>query len=248
LIKEELMTPTQLDYLEDSERMRGTAVILRQGEDERGTYLVLDRTLFYPQGGGQPADRGQIRNADFIFNVEHVGFHDGEVLHYGSFEQGEAASEGVAVELQVDEAVRFYNSRNHTAGHLVGFAGEELHPGLIALKGYHFPEGAYVEFLGKLTPEEIQELQSALEARIRDMISTDDVVEMRLVMQEELSSLCRHVPENLPADKPTRVMLTRFGGMPCGGTHVSSLSKVGSVSIRKIKQRGNNLRVSYSVE
>jgi Ser-tRNA(Ala) deacylase AlaX len=242
------MTTTHLDYLEDAYRMHGSAVILRQGEDERGTYLVLDRTLFYPQGGGQPSDRGQIRTEDLVFEVSHVGFLDGEVLHYGTFQQGFAAPAGAQVELHVDEERRIYNSRNHTAGHLVGFAGEELHPGLIAMKGYHFPEGAYVEFLGKLTPEEIQELQNRLETRIQAMIGTNEAVETRLVMQQELASLCRHVPENLPTDKPTRVMLTRFGGMPCGGTHVRTLLEVGHVSIRKIKQRGSSLRVSYSIE
>jgi len=55
------------------------------------------------------------------------------------------------------------------------------------------------------------------------------------------------VPENLPKDKPSRVVLYGDFGVPCGGTHVKQLSDIGSINVRKMKASGDSLRVSYEI-
>jgi alanyl-tRNA synthetase len=52
--------PTELLYLADTYQGEDTATVLATGTDERGAYLQTDRTIFYPQGGGQAADTGTI--------------------------------------------------------------------------------------------------------------------------------------------------------------------------------------------
>ena len=49
-------------YFESTYLFESPATILEQAEDEKGSYVVLDQTIFYPQGGGQPSDRGIIKH------------------------------------------------------------------------------------------------------------------------------------------------------------------------------------------
>ena len=56
-------------------------------EDDK-TIIFLDKTIFYPQGGGQPFDKGIIENNRGIFLVEEVRFVDGLVRHCGRFKEG----------------------------------------------------------------------------------------------------------------------------------------------------------------
>ncbi len=72
--------------------------------------------------------------------------------------------------------------------------------------------------------------------------------EIRFMPPEEMGSICRHVPDNLPTNKPARVVVYRGDfGVPCGGTHVKDLSQVGGVTVDRIKKKNGNIRVSYSL-
>ena len=64
-----------------------------------------------------------------------------------------------------------------------------------------------------------------------------------------MHTICRHVPSNLPTNKPGRVVV--YGdsfGVPCGGTHVKNLGAIGRVYVTKLKQKQGIIRLSYSVE
>ena len=73
---------TELVYLKNTYEFETTAKLLKFDKDEKGTYLILDRTLFYPQGGGQPSDLGQILVKHLKFNITFVSFNNGLVHHY----------------------------------------------------------------------------------------------------------------------------------------------------------------------
>lgn len=62
---------TQL-YLENSYIYQSSTTIVTSSQDERGHYILLDQTIFYPQGGGQPSDYGKIRCNKFELEVNHV--------------------------------------------------------------------------------------------------------------------------------------------------------------------------------
>ena len=96
--------------------------------------VVLASTLFHPQGGGQPSDRGMIGGVNMLQSV-----HDGaEIIHYT-----DAAVEPGPVHIQVDAALRRQHTRYHSAGHLIACAGEKY--GWHGYKGNHRPgEGRIV--------------------------------------------------------------------------------------------------------
>ncbi|HCR37548.1 MAG TPA: alanyl-tRNA editing protein, partial [Opitutae bacterium] len=68
---------TKLLYLEDTYCFAVHAHCVDSGVDERGPYLILDETLFYPQGGGQPADSGVISISGVELPVQFAGFVEG---------------------------------------------------------------------------------------------------------------------------------------------------------------------------
>lgn len=69
-------------YLEDIYQFHFEGLIQEVGKDEKGTFIILDQTAFYPQGGVQPSDHGIIRNDNFNANVVHVVQHGHQIKHY----------------------------------------------------------------------------------------------------------------------------------------------------------------------
>lgn len=118
-------------------------------------------------------------------------------------------------------------------------------------RGYHFPDGPYVEYAGTLKEGEAESLRLAIERACNTIVRSEHPVSIRLAPRDEMTALCRWVPDNIPQGKPGRVVL--FGsppsafGVPCGGTHVENLRDIGGITIRKIKRSGENVRVAYGI-
>ena len=227
--------------------MQDTAQIIDVIKTEDGkTCIILDQTIFYPQGGGQPFDQGTIKNEIALFNVNEVRFKDGIVYHFGNFESG-SLNPGKSVTLMVDKPRRLLNSRNHSAGHLVDLALYNLNKFMNPAKGYHFPEGAYVEYEGTLEEQERNELIKPLQAEINKIVHASLPIEIQLVTKKQLEDKSKFIPDDLPTNKPTRIMTVQgYMAIPCGGTHVTNTKDIG-LTINKIRNKKGNLRISYSV-
>ncbi len=149
------MNNTHLSYFVDMFLLEQKAVVLAVENYQDGRLvLILDRTIFYPQGGGQPYDTGVIGNDVAEFNVEEVRNFDGRVFHIGKFLKGSFNS-GDEVICRVDRERRLLNSIYHSAGHLIDVALENLGYILEPSKGHHFPDGAYDEYNAEITQSEI---------------------------------------------------------------------------------------------
>lgn len=131
--------------------------------------IVLDKTIFHPQGGGQPNDEGVIRHSDndmWFFKVAHLVEKQGAIWHVGSFEPAECKehyTKDCQVTCEVNDPPRLLYARIHSAGHLVDMAMRRA--GRLDLKpskGYHFPTGAYVEYAGEVAPADRDPLCKAL--------------------------------------------------------------------------------------
>lgn len=241
------MEPTKLVYLEDMHTLTGDAGVVEVGEMEGRQYIVLDQTILYAQGGGQPADHGVIKNDASVFMVTDVRFKDGIVYHYGERE-GAPLSVGDKVVVEVDGERRQLHKRLHSAAHVLDMVVAEMNLPWVPGKGYHFPDGPYVEYAGSLDGFNIEELKEKMEKRIHEIIASDLPTRTVFVSKDEMAQLCRFVPEHLPEGKPTRVVLYGQFGVPCGGTHVAHLSEIGSEAIRKVKVEKGNVRVSYTID
>ncbi len=242
---------THLKYLEHMYMLEDSATVVDSIKNENDTIsIILDQTIFYPQGGGQPYDQGTITNMDNTasFNVEEVRFRDGIVYHIGTFTQGTLPLE-TSVMLHVNEERRTLNNRNHTAGHLIDIAMRNVGMNLIPGKAYHFPIGAYVEYSSTLDEAARETLQSKLEKEANHLVNQNLSVEVKIVSFEQLKELCSHVPDYIPTNKPSRVMIVKvYPAIPCGGTHVKNTQEIRYVTIDKIKNKKGNLRISYTIQ
>ncbi len=240
------MIPTKLVYLEDFTVLKEDAHVLAITQENNRLTVVLDQTIFYPQGGGQPYDQGIIENATGRFKVDEVRFIDGIVKHIGAFEQGTFKS-GDTVTSIVDQERRELNSRLHSAGHVVDRAITALKLNWFPGKGYHFPDGPYIEYTGNLEGLDKEKLKTEIEALCNTYITEGATTTLLFLDKEKMKEVCHHVPNNVPANKPSRVVMFGAYGVPCGGTHVKNLSDIKSMTIRKIKQEGAHIRVGYDV-
>jgi Ser-tRNA(Ala) deacylase AlaX len=240
------MNPTVLTYLEHYRLLTAEAIVVELLEEEGRGIVMLDQTIFYPQGGGQPYDQGTIEHASAKFLVEEVRFVDGIVKHIGRFED-RRFDVGQTVTCKVNSERRQLHSRIHSVGHLVDMAVRQLQLNWIPGKGFHFPDGPYVEYTGSLEGMDREKLKADIEHACLQFIQEDLPTEARFIEKEHLQTICAFVPENIPEGKPSRVILFGDFGVPCGGTHVRSLGEIQSMTIRKIKPEGGKIRVGYQV-
>lgn len=249
------MSRTQLVYQSEMYLFNLTARVLAfKAAGDKGT-LVLDRTVFYPQGGGQPADNGTIRSlkGDASMKVTMVKMNpdNGQVVHEGDLTGAFAVDE--EVELQVDERLRSLHSRIHSAGHLMDHAIQLLGLPLKGSKGNHFPTGSFVEYsvTGELdtSPNGLQALRKKLEEKAQQMIKEKRAITVESVSPEKLDpGILETLPEK--ARMAEIVRLIHFENTPipgpCGGTHVKSTEEIGNFAIKKISYKNDIFRVSYS--
>jgi len=236
---------TELIYLEDTYKFTYKARVEYVSSDERGQYCVIDKTVFYPQGGGQPSDTGFFEVKGVQLPIFFVSFVDGEVRHYADF-SGVLPEKDDEVILAVDGDRRLTNAKAHTSGHLLADVVESLGKGITAFKGYHFPDGSYVEFQGSILADESESFIVEVNNRLIEILSSGGDIQASLVILEELKDLCSNVPKNLPADKPMRIVkMGTFQPTPCGGTHLKSLSELQEVVVTKVKRQKGNTKISY---
>lgn len=241
------MQKTKLIYLEDFTKLQDKSTILDINPKNDLYTLILDQTIFYPQGGGQPYDTGIIENEAGKFLVGEVRFVDGFVKHIGKFEYRKFDI-GDLVNCTVNKKRRELNSRLHSAGHVIDMAVNTLKLNWILGKAFHFPDGPYVEYTGNLEGHGKEKLKIDLENLSNKFIKEETKTKLIFMDKEEMKKICPHVPDYLPAGKPSRVVMYGNFGVPCGGTHVSKLSDIKKISVRKIKQSGSNIRVGYDIE
>ena len=202
-----------------SDDLECTGRVLSCRETQEGLWAVVcDRTVFHPQGGGQPSDIGLINDV----SVRKVIHTPDAIIHLC-----EAPLEG-EVSMAVDGKTRRLHSRLHSAGHIIGFVGDEL--GWHATKGNHFPGESRVVF----EPENPKAIQLT-EAK---------------VLQSEVNALISKKLERRITEIDGLRYLT-WGDLrayPCGGTHVANTEEIGKVCISKIKMKKGQITVSYSLE
>lgn len=206
--------------------------------------LKLDRTIFYPEGGGQPSDKGIIRGEGFEIKVERVYGKD-EIWHEGKIE-GRLPKAGEEVKLKLDWEWRYENMKQHTGQHILSAVLKDLYDsnttGFQIFENYNKIE---IDFDGKLTWEHILRA----EIRANEVVQKDLPVEIEFY--EELPEHLRKQLRKELSDKvkpPIRIV--RIPGVdviPCGGTHVKSTREVGFIKVVNFYKKSKNIwRVEFA--
>ncbi len=199
--------------------------------------IILDRTVFYPQGGGQPGDTGHITYENGV-RVEIIDTVKGEQGIRHLLQPGSVLPEvGQQVSAEIDWQRRHRLMRMHSCMHL-----------LCSIVPFGVTGGSIREDSARLDFDAEQPLdKGAINGELNRLIQQDHPMSLRWITDEELDAqpeLVRTMSVQPPRGSG-RVRLVEFEGVdlqPCGGTHVRSSAEIGAVRIRKIEKKGKHNR------
>ena len=213
--------------------------------DEQG--IRLDRTVFYPMGGGQPGDTGTLvfPDGEVVKIIDTVkGEQPGEIVHVTENTIADAVV-GSSLVARVNWERRYLLMRTHTCLHLLG-----------AVIPAGVTGGSVREGSGRLDfdlPDSTLD-KDHITAELTRLIAEDHAIKTRWITDEELADhpeLVRTMSVKPPIGQG-RVRLLHIEDVdlqPCGGTHVGRTSEVGKVRVKKIEKKGkHNRRVNVVLD
>jgi misacylated tRNA(Ala) deacylase len=239
--------PTELLYQTDSYLQRFSAKVIAVDEENRG--IVLDRSAFYPGGGGQPADAGSITWGETVYPVRRAKKAGDEVTHALEGDQP-LPPVGAAVTGQVDWERRYRLMRTHTAMHILcGVIFRDY--GASVTGGDMDPLEGRMDF-------EFETMQRELVDRIQEAVNRE-VAASRPVRVEILPrEQAFQIPDlirtkiNLLPEGIQQVRTVEIVGLDLqadGGTHVHNTAEVGYMRIVDYKSKGKiNKRIYVAVD
>lgn len=207
--------------------------------------LIVDRSIFYPTGGGQPGDGGWLTwlNGECGVTTSEKGPDNSIVLQCG--DTASLPAIGTEVEQTLDWTKRYGHMRVHTALHLLSVAVP-----------FGVTGGSISVDKGRLDfdMEDPPDDKEALAARLNAMVESDAVVSEDWITESELDAQPDLVKTMTvkPPRGAGRIRLIRIGHgedqldlQPCGGTHVARLSEIGRLRLGKIEKKGRRNRRVY---
>ena len=216
-------------YYSDPFLQEFTATVLSCEQDKAGWKVVLDRTAFYPEGGGQPADTGILGDAKVI----DVREKEGVIVHTCD----KALTVGDTVTGRIDWARRFDHMQQHSGEHIVS--------GIICARygcdnvGFHLGKDIVtIDFNHDISPEDLP----AIEAQANAFIWSDTPIDIRFLEGDAL----RQAEYRSKKFIPGLVRLVAFPGADCCaccGTHVLRAGQVGLVKLLSCQKFREGVRM-----
>ena len=233
------MAETELLYLEDAYRRAAPGRVVAHAAGG----VVLDRSLFYATGGGQPGDSGRLTWAGGALEIATAEKGEGGAIVLIPVESGaDLPPVGTELEQQIDWDRRFSHMRMHTALHLLSVVIP-----LPVTGGAVGAEKGRIDFAMPEPPEDKAALSAALNALVvRDLpVGEEWVDEAALDANPGLVKTMSVAPPRGAG----RIRLVRIGQgdapvdlQPCGGTHVARTGEIGRLRLGKIEKKGRQNR------
>ncbi|MHA1288131.1 MAG: alanyl-tRNA editing protein [Candidatus Thorarchaeota archaeon] len=234
---------TVLLHMSDNYLKEFNATVISSGDG----YVVLDKTAFYPEGGGQSSDHGELSNRESTIAVKEVRKIDGEIRH---LIEGQPFAVGDTVHGVLDWERRYECMRFHTCQHVLS-RYLQLNYG-VETKGNNIKPG---ESRADYTPLESfgDEMKRNVEAGVNAIMSQNLPVEIRnmpraeaITFLEEREYQTRYLEMVPKSVEVFRVLLIGdYDAASCAGTHVANTSEIGEIRIGKSKNIGAGVRRIY---
>ncbi len=198
-----------------------------------GYDVILDQTMFYPEGGGQPADHGTLSTDDRTIDVEDVQITDGVIRH----RVRTAPEEGDMVTGSIDTDRRRQLMRNHTATHIVihsarQILGEHIHQAG-AQKGVDRSRIDITHYQ-RIDREQVKAIERLANQLVRQNIPVDTAWRDRNEAEDEYGFDLYQ--GGIPAGERIRVVSVDNDVQACGGTHVDRTGEIGTIKIRSTER------------
>lgn len=224
------MTDTKRLYYEDVYIKEFSAKVVECRKGEKGFQVLLDRSAFYPEGGGQPCDLGILGDTE----VTDVQEKDGELIHYVKAE----LEPGTEVTGRIDWQRRFDLMQQHSGEHIVSGLVHEAYG--YNNVGFHMSSDVItIDFSGVLDERQLAEIEEKTNREIWE----NKPVEIFYPDKEELAVLSYRSKKELTG----KIRLVRFPGADlcaCCGTHVTHTGEIGMVKILSVENFREGVRVT----
>ena len=204
-------------YYTDGHLFDFTAKVLRCDENKGRWEIVLDETAFFPEGGGQAADRG------YLGGVKVLDAHEkgGEVVHYCDG----PLPVGASVSGQVDRELRLCRMQNHSGEHIFSGTAHRLYG--CENVGFHMGEGDLtIDFDRELSEEEVY----IIETQANEAVRADLPIEITFPTPEELAALDYRSKKELTGE----VRIVTIPGVDCCACCAPHVSRTGEVGVIKV--------------
>ncbi len=223
---------TEKLYYIDSRVCEFTGTVLSCREEKGRWAVVLDRSAFFPEGGGQPGDRGVLGDAAVL----DVHERDGEILHYCDG----PLSVGAEVQGRVDAALRFARKQIHSGEHVVsGTAHREWGCENV---GFHMTEdAAVIDFDRELDEDQLR----ALERMANEAVWEDIPVNILYPTAEELAA----IPFRQKKELSGQIRLVEIPGVDvcaCCAPHVERTGQIGLIRFLDVMRHRGGMRITMT--
>jgi len=228
---------TESNYLPNNEYQKEfDTKVVKTGE--KGNYFVPERTLFYPEGGGQPNDKGKISWDNKEAEVVDVQKENGEIRHYV---KDDLPDEDAEIHGKIDWKRRHKHMRMHTAQHLLSWVVLNMYDASTDSHQIHLKNSRIDVKPADFTDSDAEKIERAVNSLIKKELSVEKKMMEREKVEEQIQEgrmKLNLIPDNID---PLRVVV--IGGediCPCGGTHVDNLDELGKIKITNRKSKGSD--------
>ena len=227
---------TELLYMKDCYAREFDATVVSAGAN----YVVLDRSAFYPEGGGQPTDTGTLNGV----RVTQVKKESGEIRHY--------LAQPVAGEVHgvLDWPPRYGHMRMHTAQHLLSAIALDKY-GCETVGNQIHADRSRMDFTLDKIDEEMQsyltrEFNKAVDAALPVVFKFMSRDDMLAYVDEKRRKLFERMP---PTIREVRVVeIDGLDKCPCAGTHVANTREIGHITMAGTENKGaGKTRLSFTL-
>ncbi|MDD1755011.1 MAG: alanine--tRNA ligase [Methanothrix sp.] len=197
--------------------------------------VILDRTLLYPESGGQPADHGTLEKAGQVFSVVDVQKSGDVVLH--KLEKPEGLQKGDRVTGRVDMHRRLAHARHHTATHLVHDSAKRVLGKHIWQAGAQKSEDRArldISHYKRITDQELKAIELEANRRVMEVVPVDTQILPR-TEAEKLFGFELY-QGGVPPGKWIRVVRVGSDIEACAGTHVTNTGMIGAIKILRTER------------
>lgn len=229
---------TALLFREDAYLQSCEATVVEVSDDG---HVILEQSIFYPTGGGQPGDQGQMVLADgSTLEISTAQWSDAQMqrISHVPVAYSPLPQVGDKVQLTLDWDTRYKRMRIHTALHL-----------LSVILPYPVTGGSIGNGEGRLDfdiPEAILD-KDDLTQKLQAMVNTQAAISTQWITDEQLDAEPELV-KTMSVQPPRgsgKIRLVKIDGLdlqPCGGTHLANIGEIGQVRIKKIEKKGKQNR------
>jgi alanyl-tRNA synthetase len=190
--------------------------------------IILDRTLFYPQGGGQESDRGNLEKGSLIFNIESVSKEGEDIIHHISSDMSNKIKVGDIITGEIDWNYRYGVMRAHSSQHILSALIKNKFDIDTAHATISFEEVS-LQIASNISDDQFKEVIK--EFNIMCTIENHEF-QTKVVPRDEIDIEEKKIRGKIPEQGQVRLVeLKNYDLICCGGTHVKNTSEIGPIFV-----------------